>query len=134
MLREGGVTIHCANCGDHYAYIDRRITPLNYLTYPEKRWRLWNNGLQYQNRLRPSDFVALAERAGMEVVLYCYRPREDLKAALPRLRIAEEFRKYPVEQLCSTSVAFAARNSGAAAPTGAVAAGVVPAGAVQAGT
>jgi hypothetical protein len=116
VLREGGVTIHCANCGDHYAYFDRKITPINYLTYSERQWRRWNNSLQYQNRLRPSDFAALAERAGLEVVLYVYRPREDLKAALERLRVAEEFRKYPVEQLCSTSVAIAGRKGGARAP------------------
>jgi SAM-dependent methyltransferase len=108
VLRQDGVMIHCVNCGDHYAYFDRSITAINYLTYSEYQWRRWNNDLQYQNRLRPIDFVKMAEEEGLEVVLNCYRPREDLKAALPGLRIADEFRGYAPEQLCSTSVAFAA--------------------------
>jgi SAM-dependent methyltransferase len=110
ILRVGGVSIHCVNCGDHYAYFDRNITAINYLTYSQSEWHRWNNGLQYQNRLRPADFVKMAEDAGLEVVLNCYRPRKDLQAALPGLRIAEEFRHYDTEQLCSTSVAFAARR------------------------
>jgi hypothetical protein len=110
ILRKGGVTIHCVNCGDHYAYFDRNITPINYLTYSESHWRRWNNQLQYQNRLRPSDFVEMGQAAGLEIVLNHYRPREDLKAALPNLCIADEFRKYDTGQLCSTSVAFAGRR------------------------
>jgi SAM-dependent methyltransferase len=111
LLRTGGVAIHCVNCGDHYAYVDRGITPLNYLTYPTDRWRLWNNELLYQNRMRPSDFRDLAERAGLEVVLDHYRPRSELLELLPKLNIADEFRHYPPEQLCSTSVALAVRKS-----------------------
>ena len=30
--------MHCANCGDHYAYFDRMITPINYLAYSEHEW------------------------------------------------------------------------------------------------
>ena len=112
VLRGGGLAIHCVNCGDHYAYVDRAITPINYLTYPSSRWRLWNNDLLYQNRMRPKDFRDLAEREGLEVVLDHYRPRPELLEMLPRMNIAEEFRHYPPEQLCSTSVALAARKGG----------------------
>jgi hypothetical protein len=110
ILRKGGVTIHCVNCGDHYAYFDRTITPMNYFTFTEEQWRRWNNPLQYQNRLRPIDFVQMAERAGLQLAINCFRPREDLKAVLPKLQITDEFLRYGPEQLCSTSVAFAARR------------------------
>src|SRR5258705_10002627 len=33
LLRSSGIAIHSANCGDHYAYFDRKITAINYLTY-----------------------------------------------------------------------------------------------------
>lgn len=110
VLRPGGVTIHSVNCGDHYAYFDRRITPINYLAYSGAQWRRWNNDLQYQNRLRPVDFTTMAERAGLTVALNRYRPRADLRAALAGLRVADEFRRYPAEQLCTTSVTFAGRK------------------------
>ena len=110
LLTPGGVVVHSVNCGDHYAYFDRRITPINYLTYSEREWRFWNNRLQYQNRLRPSDFVALAERAGLTVVRELHRPRAELLATLSNLDITPEFRNYPPDQLCSTSVTFVARK------------------------
>lgn len=110
ILRPGGLSIHSANCGDHYAYFDSSITPINYLTYSERAWRFWDNRLLYQNRLRPIDFLDMAEQAGLEVVRAIYRPRPELFDALPRLAIAPEFQSYKPEQLCCTSVDFVARK------------------------
>jgi SAM-dependent methyltransferase len=110
VLRRGGLSIHSANCGDHYAYFDKNITAINYLTYSERDWRLWNNELQYQNRLRPQDFLGLAEQAGLEIALKKHKPRADLLDALPKLQIAPEFQHYPPEQLCCTSIDFVARK------------------------
>jgi SAM-dependent methyltransferase len=110
VLRPGGLAIHCANCGDHYAYFDHTITPINYLTYSDREWAFWNNRLLYQNRLRPVDFVRLAEEARLEVVLLKSRPRAELLAVLPRMNIASLFSHYPAEELCSTSIGLVARN------------------------
>jgi hypothetical protein len=110
VLRRGGVAVHGVNCGDHYAYFDRGITAINYLTYSERSWRFWNNKILFQNRLRPRDFLELAEAAGLEVVLHRQKPRKELLAALPRLEIAPEFRRYPPEQLCCTSIDFVSRK------------------------
>jgi SAM-dependent methyltransferase len=110
ILRRGGLAIHCANCGDHYAYFDRMITPINYLTYSGRQWKFWNNRLLYQNRLRPIDFIQLAEEAGLEVILRKTQPRAELLALLPQMKVASEFIPYPAEELCCTSVGFAARK------------------------
>ena len=110
-LSRDGVAIHCVNCGDHYAYFDRRITPINYLKYPKADWRFWDNRLLYQNRLRPMDFLRIAEQAGLQIVLDVHRPKPALMAKLEHMAIAPEFCNYPAEQLCTTSVTFAARKS-----------------------
>ena len=110
ILRPNGLAIHSVNCGDHYAYFDRSITMINYLTYSENAWRRWNTRLLYQNRMRPGDFLCSAERSGLEVVLERSKPRPELLAALSSLKIAPEFEQYPREQLASTSVDFAARR------------------------
>jgi len=110
ILRPGGLALHGVNCGDHYAYFDRSISPINYLRYTEREWRRWNNDLQYQNRLRPADFLASAERAGLEVVEARWRARPELLEALKTLPVASEFARYPREQLACTSVDFAARK------------------------
>jgi SAM-dependent methyltransferase len=108
LLKPGGLAIHSVNCGDHYAYFDRRITQINYLRYTDSQWRLWNNDLQYQNRLRADDFIASAKRAGLKIVLNVQRPRPELLASIASMTIAPEFRRYSPEQLCTTSVTFAA--------------------------
>lgn len=110
VLRPGGLAIHAVNCGDHYAYFDRSITPINYLRYPERRWHFWNNTLQYQNRLRPQDFLDAAEEAGLEIVLRKSKPRQELLRALPAMSVAAEFERYPPEELCCTSIDFVARK------------------------
>ncbi len=108
VLEPTGLTLHSVNCGDHYAYFDRSITPIHYLRYSDKQWRWWNNDLLYQNRLRPVDFIAAARAANLTVKLHWQRPRQDLLARLATLPIAPEFRRYPPEELCSTSFTFAA--------------------------
>jgi len=110
ILRPNGLAIHSVNCGDHYAYFDRSITMINYLTYSENAWRRWNTRLLYQNRMRPGDFLCSAKRSGLEVVLERSKPRPELLAALSSLKLAPEFEQYPREQLASTSVDFAARR------------------------
>jgi SAM-dependent methyltransferase len=111
VLRPGGLSIHSANCGDHYAYFDRSITAINYLTYTSEEWRFWDNSLLYQNRLRPQDFLEIAQGAGLKVVLSKFRPRPELLAILPTLKITPEFAQYPPEQLASTSIDFVGQRT-----------------------
>lgn len=108
ILAPGGYSLHNVNCGDHYAYFDRSITPIHYLRYPSAQWRKWNNDILYQNRLRAVDFLKAAEQAGLRVVLDTHKPRPELLQRLPQLPIAPEFRHYPPEELCCTSLDFAA--------------------------
>ena len=110
ILKPGGLSIHSVNCGDHYAYFDKSITFVNYLTYSAEEWKFWDNDLLYQNRLRPSDFIAMVERAGLEVPLAFHKPHPRSLAALPALTIATEFQHYSPEQLCAESIDFVGRK------------------------
>ena len=110
ILRPGGVAIHSVGCNDHYRHIDRQLSPINYLRFSETKWRFWNNDFQYQNRLRPQDFINLTQAAGMQLVLCKSVPRPDLLATLAKFPLAPEFRHYPPEQICSLSVDFVARK------------------------
>lgn len=109
ILADDGFILHGVNCGDHYSYFDRSITPIHYLRFTEREWLRWNNDLLYQNRLRPIDFLDAAHRAGFEVVLDTQRPRPELLNQIAALPIAPAFRNYDVGQLCTTSIDFAAR-------------------------
>lgn len=110
ILKPGGVAIHSVNCGDHYAYFDRTITPINYLQYSEDTWQFWNNDLLYQNRLRPVDFLDIARKEQLEIILSRYTPKPTLLSMLPELHVAPEFSRYAPEELCATSIDFAVRK------------------------
>src|SRR5262249_34295281 len=112
VLRPGGLAIHSVNCGDHYAYFDKRITQINYLSYTEAEWAFWNNDIQYQNRLRPQDLIEIVDRAGLSIILKKHKALPKLLEQLKTMKIAPEFQKYPPEQLACTSIDFVAQKAG----------------------
>ena len=109
VLSPGGLMFHSVNCGDHYAYVDRRINQLNYLQYPDRAWAFWNNRLLYQNRLRAHRFVDDAVDAGFDIVLNTANARPERLQQLRALKIAPQFAAIAPEQLCITSVDFIGR-------------------------
>jgi hypothetical protein len=97
LAAPGAVMDHFIDMSDHYAHFDRSITEFNYLRYSDRRWRPFNNRLQYQNRLRISDYRRIVEEAGFRVVA------EDAERgstdALEQITLAPRFRSYPREEL-----------------------------------
>jgi len=108
IVKPGGITMHSVDCQDHYSYFDPRISPVNFLRFSSRDWEFWNNRIQYQNRLRAEDFVSAAVEAGFEILLNRQKPRPELLKNISRLSIANEFRRYSIEQLCTTTVDFVA--------------------------
>ncbi|MGH3098347.1 MAG: class I SAM-dependent methyltransferase [Streptosporangiales bacterium] len=79
------VMSHIIDLSDHYAQVDPSITQFNFLRYSPGRWRLFNNSLHYQNRLRISDYRHVLAETGWEIL------DEDSSR-----RPAEELRRVPV--------------------------------------
>jgi ubiquinone/menaquinone biosynthesis C-methylase UbiE len=98
LASPGGLMSHHIDLADHYAGFDRSITALNFLKYSSYVWPLFNNDLQYQNRLRLSDYRRLHEAAGWQVL------EEDGnsvdRSVLESIALAPEFRNYGPEDLC----------------------------------
>ena len=101
-LAAGGVMSHFIDLRDHYSYVDASVSPLNYLRFPSTRWRWFNNSLHYQNRLRPSEYLALHEAAGLHVV--SSRPELASMAELARVPVAPEFQGFANDQLRTLSL------------------------------
>jgi SAM-dependent methyltransferase len=68
ILRPGGVMSMLIDYQDHYSYADTSISAYNFLRYDDREWARWNPSLQYQNRLRHSEYLATFEAEGFEVV------------------------------------------------------------------
>ncbi|MBI2815532.1 MAG: class I SAM-dependent methyltransferase [Acidobacteria bacterium] len=111
ILRPGGLSLHSINCGDEYANFDPNITDMNFLKFSEEEWKFWNTSFIFQNRMRPVDFIRVAEEAGLELIHADVKVSEESLAALPHFPIHPTFQKYPPEQLCSTCACLAFRKN-----------------------
>lgn len=112
ILDADGVMFHSVNCGDHYAYVDRRIHQLHYLRYSDAQWSRWNNAFLYQNRMRAHEFVERAEAQGFGILLNTAKANETRLQQLAATPVHPQFSSIPAERLCITSVDFIARKRG----------------------
>jgi SAM-dependent methyltransferase len=112
ILRPGGLALHNVACNDHYALMDSAISFVNYLRFNESQWRTWNNTLQYQNRLRASEFLELATESGLEVIYKQIAVRPGTYEALAKLEVAPQFKRFSSEDLAVTTVDFIAKKPG----------------------
>jgi SAM-dependent methyltransferase len=110
ILAPGGIMFHSVNCGDHYAYVDRKINQLNYLRYSDSEWRRWDNAFLYQNRMRAYEFVDRASAIGFDIVLNTECAREKRLAELAAMQVHPQFAHIPPERLCVTSIDFIGRK------------------------
>jgi SAM-dependent methyltransferase len=106
ILKPGGLAVHNIGCNDHYAFFDRSISFVNFLRFSEAEWRLWNNPIQYQNRLRAPQFLDLASEAGLKVIYKRTHVRPGSREALAQFKVAPEFRQFSPEDLATTTLDF----------------------------
>jgi SAM-dependent methyltransferase len=110
LLKTDGLILHAVACNDHYAHFDETISFINYLRFSEREWKLWSNDINYQNRLRASDFLKSATAAGFEIVHDKRVVRPGCQEALQNLQVDQIFSKYTVEDLLATTVDFIAKK------------------------
>jgi SAM-dependent methyltransferase len=100
VLKWSGVMISQIDYQDHYSYFDRSISVYNFLRYGERRWRLYSPSLQFQNRLRHCDYLAILRDMGWDLIHVETPPvTPSDRAALAAVPLTASFRAYETEQL-----------------------------------
>lgn len=56
LCKEGGVMSHAIDMSDHFAHFDKNIPIYNFLKFSDAQWKLIDNKIQSQNRLRIYDY------------------------------------------------------------------------------
>ncbi|MDK3158173.1 class I SAM-dependent methyltransferase [Kamptonema cortianum] len=101
------VMTHFIDLSDHYSHFDRSITPYHFLRFSGRTWRLFNNRLLFQNRLRISDYRQLHEHAGFEILSEVNTT--GTAAQIAAIRVAPEFSHYSPADLQVTSSMMVSR-------------------------
>jgi hypothetical protein len=91
------VISHYVGLSDQYADFDKSITPYNFMKYSDRRWRLLNNPIIPQSRLRIADYRELFKQTGWDIVeeRSIFGSLDDLK----KIQLAAKFQKYSIKDL-----------------------------------
>ncbi|MDR0390731.1 MAG: class I SAM-dependent methyltransferase [Planctomycetaceae bacterium] len=103
ILNSEGIFSVMIDYSDHWSSFDRSITQYNYLKFSSKEWLKYNPSLQYQNRLRHSDYIRFFEQSGFEILSEeKFYPDQKQIDQLKTLPLANEFKKYTFDDLTIT--------------------------------
>jgi len=111
ILRENGLSCHIIDNSDHWQHTDPTLSRLNFLRFPESVFR-WTylNGLNYQNRLRHSQYIEFLQSSGFSIIRQEGPVDANSLADLARIPLAEPFRRFTPEDLAMlTTFVVAAR-------------------------
>jgi SAM-dependent methyltransferase len=102
-LAPGGAVCHGVDHSDHRANTDPKLSDIDFLRYSDTVWRLLCiNPQDYTNRLRRSDYLALFERTGYQVLSDTSYQSDKARASLAGLPLKGRFRDMDPTDLCTT--------------------------------
>ncbi len=73
ILGPKAVMSHFIDMSDHFAHFDRSITIYNFLRFSDFQWKLIDNSIQPQNRLRMKDYQSFFDRMNTKCEVFSYR-------------------------------------------------------------
>ncbi len=92
VLNPQGIMSHFVDLSDHFAHLDGSINIYNFLRFSELQWKLIDNDIQPQNRLRWPDYLAIYDELSIPVRETDYRP--GALDHLAEIELAERFQRY----------------------------------------
>ncbi len=105
-LSPGACTIHQIGIDDHLAHYDKKASSKQYLKYSDRTWRLlFDNDIQYMNRLQASEWAQRFEAAGFLPV-----ERHAKGRTVEGLRVHPQFRHLPAEDYGCTILTIVYRK------------------------
>jgi len=76
LLKPQGSMSHFIDMSDHFAHFDKSITVYNFLKFSKSRWKLLDNAIQPQSRLRFSEYKQMYVELGLDISKEFVRPYE----------------------------------------------------------
>ncbi|HKW64954.1 MAG TPA: methyltransferase domain-containing protein [Candidatus Acidoferrum sp.] len=102
VLKPGGWSLHSIDTQDHLSYYDARVSRKMYLAFSDRTWRsVFENRVQYINRLQRSEWIELFKTAGFELI-----DEDSWYTDLGQIKLAERFAKMDRHDLECTGPRF----------------------------
>lgn len=97
QISSDGIMSHLIDLSDHYSHFDKTITPYHFLRFDDNTWRLLNNHLHYQSRLRVSDYRDIHTQAGFTILHE--ENQRSTSEAIQQIKTASRFAGYSADDL-----------------------------------
>jgi SAM-dependent methyltransferase len=106
QLKPSGYTIHQIGIDDHLAHYDYASSPKQYIEYSDRVWNfLFQNDVQYFNRLQMSEWLSVFERAG-----FLLQEKLTEHTTIESLRVNQRFAGYDEADLSCTTLTLVYRK------------------------
>ncbi len=76
ICKVNGLGYHAIGVYDHFVHVDKSISKFNYLKYSSNQWKIIDNAIQPQNRLRLAYFEKLFENNSFKILDRIFHPSE----------------------------------------------------------
>jgi ubiquinone/menaquinone biosynthesis C-methylase UbiE len=97
IIKDDGIMSHFIDMSDHFSHYDTSITNYNFLKYSENVWKLIDNSIQPQNRLRFIDYKRMYEKLNIPVSMELITgSRSD---QLRQIKISKQYKNYTEDEL-----------------------------------
>lgn len=95
VLKHGGFSIHQIGLDDHLSHYDKKESAKKYLEFPDRTWkRLFENDVQYFNRLQASDWLSLFGNSGFTLI-----EQKPIMYSMTGIKVNSEFQHYVKEDI-----------------------------------
>jgi len=104
LLKKGGIMSHFIDMTDHFAHFDKSISIYNFLRFSPSKWRMIDNSIQPQNRLRVTDFENIYKELGVDYKIV--EIREGNVDELSQIPLHKTFSNYTKDNLAMSHCQF----------------------------
>ena len=118
MLKPDGAMYFMIGHDDHWAFHDASANMFNYYRYSDRFYQtLFETKFEYQNRMVKSEWLAVFDRARLQVADYYAEINDASLESIRRLpHIDDRFAQYPVEELATIHSYFLLKPADVVAP------------------
>ncbi len=104
VKRNHGIMSHFIDMSDHFAHFDKTINIYNFLRFSDKQWKLIDNSIQPQSRLRIYDYRKIYSDLNIPINEESFREGNIIE--LQSIKTDEKYRNHPLNETAKSHCHF----------------------------